>query len=270
MRILIATGGEPYSDVAVRMGAYVVATTGAAPTLLAVRPPRTAHSESLRVLSRATGLLEATPNLKTGVCAGNPAEEIVREAEAGDYDLVILGERPRPHVVRRILGSTVERVIARSPCPVMIARKATPLHRVLVCEGGSRLPLLQRLILRLAPLLDGASHIMVLHVMSHIAAGPGVSGWELQAGAEDHIHHRTPEGELLLKDVKTLAGAGLRSKVKIRHGLVVDEIVREARDGDYDLVVIGAHRVDGWQRLLLDDLSHQIIANTTQSLLVVV
>ena len=37
----------------------------------------------------------------------------------------------------------------------------------------------------------------------------------------------------------------------------------------YDLVVIGAHRDEGWQSLLLDDLSHQIITNVHRPILVI-
>ena len=44
----------------------------------------------------------------------------------------------------------------------------------------------------------------------------------------------------------------------VRHGLVVDEILAEALFGDYDLVVIGAHRKK-WQQFLLDNLARLII-----------
>jgi nucleotide-binding universal stress UspA family protein len=46
---------------------------------------------------------------------------------------------------------------------------------------------------------------------------------------------------------------------KVRHGLVVEEILAEAHSQDYGLIVIGAHRGEGWHRILLDDLARQII-----------
>ena len=49
----------------------------------------------------------------------------------------------------------------------------------------------------------------------------------------------------------------------------LDEILAEARDGDYDLVVIGAHRGEAWRRILLDDLAHQIIVQLDRPVLVV-
>jgi nucleotide-binding universal stress UspA family protein len=51
-------------------------------------------------------------------------------------------------------------------------------------------------------------------------------------------------------------------------GLVVEEILEEARCGDHDLVVIGAYRGVGWQRILLDDLAHRIIVELDRPVLV--
>ncbi len=54
-----------------------------------------------------------------------------------------------------------------------------------------------------------------------------------------------------------------------RADTVVDEILAEAQGGDYDLVVIGAHRGTGWERLLLDDLAQQIIEQMDRPVLVI-
>jgi nucleotide-binding universal stress UspA family protein len=101
------------------------------------------------------------------------------------------------------------------------------------------------------------------------AAGPGVRGKELRAAAEELIQERTPEGELLERDVQTLEHTRLRTQAAVRHGLVLDEILDEARSGEYDLVVLGAHRVQGWQRVLLDDLTHKLVLQLDRPVLVV-
>jgi nucleotide-binding universal stress UspA family protein len=61
---------------------------------------------------------------------------------------------------------------------------------------------------------------------------------------------------------------GIHSTPKVRHGFVVDEILAEAHNGDYDLVIIGAHHKNK-QGFLLDDLAHQIISRADQPILVV-
>jgi nucleotide-binding universal stress UspA family protein len=62
---------------------------------------------------------------------------------------------------------------------------------------------------------------------------------------------------------------GVRALAEVRHGLVVDEILSQAKKGDYDLVVIGAYRGKGWQRILLDDLAHKILVQLDRPVLVV-
>jgi nucleotide-binding universal stress UspA family protein len=61
----------------------------------------------------------------------------------------------------------------------------------------------------------------------------------------------------------------LITQPKVRHGLVVDEILAEAREGEYDLVVIGAHQPGKGRALLLDNIAKKIIQDINRSLLVV-
>jgi len=111
--------------------------------------------------------------------------------------------------------------------------------------------------------------VTVLHVMSQMSARPGVRGTQLRADAQELMQEHTPEGELLEADVQMLTLPGVRCSAAVRHGLVVDEIVAQARDGDHDLVMIGAHRAPGWQRFLLDDLTSHIVRQVDRPVLVV-
>jgi nucleotide-binding universal stress UspA family protein len=52
---------------------------------------------------------------------GDPAEQIVSEAQAGEYDLVVVGSRGRGPVGRLLLGSVSTEVVAAAPCPVLVA-----------------------------------------------------------------------------------------------------------------------------------------------------
>jgi nucleotide-binding universal stress UspA family protein len=118
-------------------------------------------------------------------------------------------------------------------------------------------------------LLDGTGEIVVLHVMSQMSAGPGVRGKQLRSGTEELINERAPEGELLQWDIEVLDNLGLHARAKVRHGLVVEEILDEVQSEDYDLVVIGAYRGEGWQRILLDDLAHRLVVELDRPVLVV-
>lgn len=274
MRLLIATGGSPHSDTALRMGAHILYAGHAReiPTVMTVIKQEVGRSRAERILAHAREILQpVAAQVRTKVRVGRRAVEIVREVEENNYDLIIVGERPVHRLITRFLGSTATRVMAQAPCPVMVVKAETgPIQRILLCDSGAESPsLLNRFKAQLAELSEGQVELTILHVMSQMSAGPGVRGAQLRAGAEELIREHSPEGELLARDVKILEDLDVNPQAKVRHGLVVDEIVAEARSGDYDLVVIGAHQSEGWQRFLLDDLAHQIIVKVDRPILVI-
>ncbi len=54
--------------------------------------------------------------------AGDPADCICAAAEAGDYDLVVMGCQGRRAIGRFLLGSVSDRVVHHAPCSVMVVR----------------------------------------------------------------------------------------------------------------------------------------------------
>jgi nucleotide-binding universal stress UspA family protein len=66
---------------------------------------------------RAT--LQAKAVLET---SDNPAEEIVRYAQAHSIDLIVMGTHGRSAVAHLLMGSVAERVVRTAPCPVLTVR----------------------------------------------------------------------------------------------------------------------------------------------------
>lgn len=58
------------------------------------------------------------------VVAGTPYHEILNEADTTDIDLIVVGGHGHRGVTRFLLGSTSERVIRHSECPVLVYRPA--------------------------------------------------------------------------------------------------------------------------------------------------
>lgn len=270
MRILIATSGSAESDLAIRLGGVVHHLIDGDLTLLTVIKSEPERPQAEAILVRAKTLLGKNTPAETQIRIGQTAEEIVREAVLNRHGLVIVGEQKQQGLAGRWLPPTAERVIAQMPCPVLIARgEIRPLRRVLVCESGRDPSLLNRLITHLTPLLKQVDELTALHVMSQIAAAPGVPGWELRADADELMERHTVEGTILEADLARLSKLSVRLEAKIRHGLVVREILAEMQSGDYDMVVIGAHQGRGWERFLLDDLAHELISHADRPMLVV-
>jgi nucleotide-binding universal stress UspA family protein len=72
--------------------------------------------EDARRLFRHHNLL-----VNTRVEEGNPANEILAEAERGQYDLVVVGATGNRDLKHRMLGSVSSRIAWEAPCSVLIA-----------------------------------------------------------------------------------------------------------------------------------------------------
>ncbi|HSJ58121.1 MAG TPA: universal stress protein [Anaerolineae bacterium] len=286
MRILIAVYGSMYDEAAVALGAQVARRARVAPTLLAVASNR---DKADQLVARARDVLTRDrSDAETEIATGPVVDRTLRMARQGGYELIVLGEGGESHtVLRRWQEPVGVRLVKEAPCPVLVAKgQARQIRRILLCDSGAGNPAispfangeggtagsatpLRRFATRLVELLAGDEEVTVLHVMSQMSASPGVRGKQLRANAQELIEEHTPEGELLEADVQMLTLPGVQCYPAVRHGLVVDEIVAQARDGDHDLVMIGAHRGPGWQRLLLDDLASDIVRQVDRPVLVV-
>lgn len=273
-KLLVATEGKFYSTIAVEMAGVLAQMWSAEVTLLTV--VKTAKQRPLgeAILAEAGQRLRtavATDKLTCKLRVGPVDDEISAEAADGRYQLIILGDNQTSHLSARLFGPTAERVLQHASCPVLIAKnQALPIEHILLCDSGDPArSLLTRLKKQLPVLLSDGLKVTILHVMSQISAGPGIDGKPLRATADELIGKQSPEGVALIEDVQLLAESGIQAEPKVRHGLVVEEILKEASSGNYDLLVIGAHRQEMWQRLLLDNLASKILLRIDRPILVI-
>jgi Kef-type K+ transport system membrane component KefB/nucleotide-binding universal stress UspA family protein len=139
-RILVPTAGDAYSQLAVEFAAMYAEDVGAQVTLFHVLPtPERPRSRWFR--RRETGLDEqvlrmmadtmvwemrparAKPDLRLNakVIEGeHPAEEILREASRGGYDLVVFGTGNRSGRADSFLGHRAEQLVNQAPCTVVV------------------------------------------------------------------------------------------------------------------------------------------------------
>jgi len=77
---------------------------------------------------RLSALLAAEERQQYGVVtallAGNPFLEIIRYAKAQNVDLIVIGTHGRGAIAHMLLGSVAEKVVRKSPCPVLTVREA--------------------------------------------------------------------------------------------------------------------------------------------------
>lgn len=80
--------------------------------------------EADEILARARERLPARTAVETLVYEGLPADEILSEAERGDYDLVVIAASGSRDLKHRILGSVSSKVAWNAPCSVLLVRGA--------------------------------------------------------------------------------------------------------------------------------------------------
>ncbi len=140
MRILIAVDGSPVAVRAARYAArlalalkeksQVVLFSADAPLQMAVAVELGAqgvekyHAENgafaIKAAKAAMAKLKVACDAKLVV--GDPAEQIVKHAKAGKYDLVVMGSHGRNAFKSLFLGSVTTKVLAHSQVPVAIVR----------------------------------------------------------------------------------------------------------------------------------------------------
>ena len=141
MKILVAVDGSAPSQAAVAALADRVRWFRDAPelTLLHVQPAipykaaaswvgqdavaRYYSEESDAALAGAVKLLEAR-GVGFGIerHVGEPAEEIVRRASEGRFDLIVMGTHGHTALANLVIGSVATKVLARSKVPVLFMK----------------------------------------------------------------------------------------------------------------------------------------------------
>lgn len=271
MRVLIATAGKDQTEIGIRQLSVMAQSMAVEPTVLTVIRHAEDRHLAEAVLAHATDLLEPsfeTVQVKTRV--GHPIDEILREAGSGDYDLLMIGPSQSHSLLSRIRGTVAQKVVRQAKLPVLIAKQdARPFGRLLLCDSGVQTHPLLEIFREHAPeILAQADEVTILHVMSQIGARAGIRDEDLTASAEELIQAKTPEGTILRRDLLYLEDLNLEPQPLVRHGLVVDEITDEAREGDYDLVVIGAHREEARPHFLLENMTQDLVSAIDRSILI--
>ncbi len=224
-------------------------------------------------------LMEAgQPPIRERVVVGEPVPSILDEAARPEYDLVVLGVHQQRRLDRLRPKSVARALAERLDIPLLVVSPAWPqLHRILVWTAGEK-P--DELAVRLAGEMAASvgAQMTVLHVMSQIPLTSDAELSDLERDAESLMERHTREGRHFERALEILREVGLPDNlvhVKVRHGLTVDEIVKESVEGEFDLIVIGALDVpddETWQelrQLVQEDLAAQVLLEAKCPVLIV-
>jgi nucleotide-binding universal stress UspA family protein len=276
MRVLICTDGSPAAEAAASFVSRLSFPPDTQLILLGVSETDGDQVYLTKSFDRIEHTLDGISlSIQRKIDYGNAAEIIHKETEENRYDLVVLGERGHPRgFVGWKIGSTVNKLARTLTIPFLVARNVPlRLSKILLCTGGETASLeTVRVAGRLVSSIE--TEIILLHVMSQVAMSIDSQSDDLLDTAQSAIQRGTREGQHLKQALQLLSQVVVTAPITpcLRHGLVVDEVLAELEEGNYDLLAIGGHYHHGrshWEEFLLEDVAGRLIQRAPCSVLIV-
>ncbi|MEM9558623.1 MAG: universal stress protein [Acidobacteriota bacterium] len=281
--VLVGTSLELSSDAVVRTGVELARRAGAAlhlfhahalPLAYFAAPSgfTTVDSDFLEAERQVREQLLEQQLLRLGVQrsevdgvtieAGSVHRMLLETASELDADLLVVGARESERATQ--LGSTTDRILRKTTCPVWVVdgRPRLPPERVLAPVDLSELS--EDCLVQGVELLD--------RLGAETAALEAL--FVLTPEELEGSHQFTPEQlrHLASDELATLrerTGLGDRLATTVREGEIRNEIVHQLREEPIDLVVLGTHGRSGFERFLLGSVAADVAARAGVSVLVV-
>jgi len=210
---------------------------------------------------------------------GQPFQEIVNTAQELKADLIVVATHGHGGFKRFALGSTTEKIIRASPCPVLVVREATRgpiqtkaegivLEKILVpvdfsecAKEGAKYAS--------AFATEVGADVILMHVVpptDYLVVDGNISGpaWpqvvqEILIAAEDKLDEM----------VNFLPLTGISAETQVVVGSPVDKLTEESQRPDIDMVITSTHGYSGLRHALLGSVAEQIVRRANCPVLVV-
>ena len=260
MKILICSDGMPAAESAIQLGGLLAGPLQAETTILGIAEKSGDERPLREALEKQAQSLRAQKfGLEISMHAGEAVRQILDQTSKTSYDLVVIGARWTGATGHYWRSEKTYEVIKAIEPPVLVAiGECKQLKRFLVCTGGKEfIEQAIQLTGKLAAAL-GAS-VTLLNVM---AEPPAIYAdlVQLEEDVSRLLESKSELGTNLQRQKRELERLGVSAEVRLRHGIVIDQVFEEARDGDYDLIVTGTSQARGLLR-------HYIMGDLTRSIL---
>ena len=229
--------------------------------------------EELKKLASECGVSSATCDVLSGA---PPFDEICRLAQTIAADLVVIPTHGRTGLKHVFLGSTAERIVQHSSCPVLVTRGSA-----LQANNGSRFRIKSILVpvdfsncsqegLRYAIAFanEFAAKIILLHAtyLGYIYAAEGTALYDipgLQKAARKSAEHKMRE---LVRSVDFEA---VKFETAFTDGSPVIDICAFAKNHDVDLIITSTHGFTGFTHVLIGSIAERVVRHAPCSVFVV-
>lgn len=242
--LLIATNGFQGTWASIEYGAWLAGLMQSNVTLLGVieKPGSTAregHAPLEKMLASAVELLQ-----KAGVTyrleqrMGNAERIIPETANQGNF-LTVVGPLGRSRLRHWLTGRSFRALMEEIQGPILyVPQVRLPLKNLLISAGGLGYEVAaENLALQVAA--ASRADVTLLHVIPPTDLDYPITR-DVREHASDLQDTDTVLGRSLRKGLEIAQSAGLQAKLVTRQGHVIEEILTEIREGNYDMVCMGS------------------------------
>ena len=250
----------PSAETAIQLGGLLGAALKAETALLGIAETSSDENPLRHALQKQEESLRGHGiSANIIVKSGEPVRQIADETAKTSYDLVIIGARWIGATGHHWRSEKTYEVIKSIQPPVLVAiGDCEQLKRFLVCTGGKEF--IEQAV-QFTGKLAAALHasVTLLHVM---AEPPAMYAdlVRLEENVDQLLESKSELGTNLRRQKRDLERRGVSTEVRLRHGIVIDQVFEEVNGGDYDLIVTGTSRARGLLR-------HYIMGDLTRSIL---
>lgn len=269
MKTLICIRHLPYSEPTVRFGGLIAGIESSPVTVLTVIDVGQDPTEAKVDLGKAISILGRDDVVKI-IRKGDVISEILSQAQEIDYEVIVVGTQEVDRLLDAFFGTVSRKVAGKAHSSVLVVRGERPvkLEKILITIGGRKM---NQAVVKVGAQIARAAKakVKVLYVTSPVPTMyTGLN--EIEETLEELLHTDTPIARYLRWSAQYLADQGVEAKLELAQGVDTDEIMREALQGDYDLVVIGAPTVRGiFGRIFTEQVTPQVVERSPCSVLVV-
>jgi nucleotide-binding universal stress UspA family protein len=229
--------------------------------------------KELKAVARNHGLSSANCHLLSG---GPPFDEICRLAQKIPADLIVMPTHGRTGLKHVFLGSTAERVVQHSPCPVFVVRsrkrkpatrRISTAHTILVPVDFSNC---SRDGLRYAIGLanEFGAKIILLHAtyLGYIYSTEGTAIYHIP-GLQKTAREKA---ERSMRELARLVHlGGVKFETVFTEGSPALDICAYSKEHDVDLIITSTHGLTGFQHVLIGSIAEKVVRHAPCSVLVV-
>lgn len=244
LELLITTNGFKGTWFAIEYGAWLAEIMGMNITLLGVTENLSPaaiddHHPLENVFERAVGLFNEKGLMYRLEVRNGDAEHVIPEkANSGEY-ITVVGPLGRTQIRRMISGRSIRPLMEKIQGPILyVPEFRLPLKKILISAGGLGYEAdAENLALQVAAASE--AEVTILHVVTSTDLDyPTTRG--LRGHTRDVAETDTLPGRSLRHALEIAQNAGLNAKVTARQGIIVEEILTELHEGNYDMVCMGS------------------------------